>query len=69
MVYPIKSQCCPHIETSQLICIENQLSGFCMRATLALNGLNYANFYGVYITEEVNESGLVRQETQTHNQP
>ena len=40
-----------------------------MRATLALNGLNYANFYGVYITEEVNESGLVRPETQTHNQP
>ena len=31
--------CCPHIETSQLICAENQLTGFHMRATLALNGL------------------------------
>ena len=32
-------QCCPHIETSQLICTANQLTGFYMRATLALNGL------------------------------
>ena len=32
----IKRQCCPHIETSQLICIGNQLTGFCMRATLAV---------------------------------
>ena len=38
--YPIKGQCCPHIETSQLICDANQLTGFYMRATLALNGLN-----------------------------
>ena len=29
----------PHIETSQLICKSNQLTGFYMRATLALNGL------------------------------
>ena len=29
----------PHIETSQLICSANQLTGFCMRATLVLNGL------------------------------
>ena len=29
----------PHIETSQLICIANQLTGFYMRATLAFNGL------------------------------
>ena len=36
----IKCQCCPHIETSQLICCANQLTGFYMRATLALNGLN-----------------------------
>ena len=35
-----KCQCCPHIETSQLICTANQLTGFYMRATLALNGLN-----------------------------
>ena len=37
---PIKCQCCPHIETSQLICTANQLTGFYMRATLAFNGLN-----------------------------
>ena len=35
----IKCQCCPHIETSQLICTANQLTGFSMRATLAFNGL------------------------------
>ena len=33
----IKCQCCPHIETSQVICCANQLTGFNMRATLALN--------------------------------
>ena len=38
-IYPIKCQCCPHIETSQLIYCANQLTGFYMRATLALNGL------------------------------
>ena len=31
----IKCQCCPHIETTQLICTANQLTGFYMRATLA----------------------------------
>ena len=36
---PIKCQCSPHIETSQLICFANQLTGCYMRATLALNGL------------------------------
>ena len=35
----IKCQCCPHIETSQLIYTANQLTGFYMRATLALNWL------------------------------
>ena len=34
-----KCQCCPHIETSQLICFANQLTGFYMRATPAFNGL------------------------------
>ena len=29
----------PHIETSQLICTANQLTGFYLRATVALNGL------------------------------
>ena len=33
------AKCCPHIETSQLICCANQLTGFYMRATLAFNGL------------------------------
>ena len=36
---PIKYQCCPHIETNQLICCANQLTGFCMRAILGFNGL------------------------------
>ena len=31
--------CCPHIETSQLVCTANQLTSFYLRATLALNGL------------------------------
>ena len=41
MYYHLLSQChcCPHIETSQLICTANQLTGFYMRATLTLNGL------------------------------
>ena len=34
---PIKCQFSRHIETSQLICTANQLTGFNMRATLALN--------------------------------
>ena len=36
---PIQCQCCLHIETSQLICCANQLTGFYMRATtLTFNG-------------------------------
>ena len=38
-ISPIKWQCCPHVETSQLIFCVNQLTGFYMRATLELNGL------------------------------
>ena len=38
--YPIKSQCCPHIEKSQLICRANKLTGFYMRTTVTLNGLS-----------------------------
>ena len=30
----------PHIETSQLICSENQLTGFYMMGTLLVKGLN-----------------------------
>ena len=41
----IKGQCCPHIENSQLICCANQLTGFYIRATLALNELNYRLLY------------------------
>ena len=37
---PIKCQCCPDIETSQLICTANQLTDFHMKAIQALNGLN-----------------------------
>ena len=37
--YPIKCLCCPHIETSHLICFVNQLTGFYMRAALAFIGL------------------------------
>ena len=29
----------PYLETSQLICTANQLTGFYLRATVALNGL------------------------------
>ena len=36
---PIMFQCCPHIETSQLIRCANQLTGSYKRETLALNGL------------------------------
>ena len=37
---PIKCQCCPHVENSQLICCANQLTGFYRRATLTLKGLS-----------------------------
>ena len=38
--------CCPHTETSQLICTENQLTGFYMRTTLALKSLK--SFYAYF---------------------
>ena len=34
---------CPHIETSQLICSANQLTGLYMRETLTFNELNEQN--------------------------
>ena len=37
----IQRQRCHHIETSQLICRTNQLTGFYMMATLAFNNLTY----------------------------
>ena len=36
----VKRQSCHHIETSQLTCTENQLTGFYMIATYALNELS-----------------------------
>ena len=38
-------QCCPHIENSELICIDNKLTGFYVRATLALNGLKAFKYF------------------------
>ena len=35
----MKRQSCHHIETSQLICSANQLTGFCMIANMAFNDL------------------------------
>ena len=37
----MKRQSCHHIETSQLICSINQLTGFFMMATLTFNKLNF----------------------------
>ena len=37
---PLNANVTHYIETSQLICIANQLIGFYMRATLAFNGLS-----------------------------
>ena len=44
----IKCHSCPHIETGQLIWRANQLTGFCMTATLTtFNGLTTKNFQGI----------------------
>ena len=45
----IKRQSCHHIETSQLSCKANQLTGFYMMATLAFNELKW-NFYEMNIS-------------------
>ena len=37
---PIKCQCCPFVESSQFMEFD-QVAGFYMRETLALNGLTY----------------------------
>ena len=44
LIQTIKCQCCPHLETS---CYANHLTGFYMRATQALNGLNDQIFQGL----------------------
>ena len=38
----MKRQSCYRIGTSQLICSANQLTGFCMMATLAFKELSFA---------------------------
>ena len=43
------------IETSQLVCCANQLTGFYMRATLAFNGL-------IQLTCPYNQGGLNKEE-------
>ena len=40
LIYLTQCQCFLHIETNQLICTANQLTGFYMRKTVAINGLN-----------------------------
>ena len=62
-VSPIKCQCCPHMETSQLICFANKLTGFYMRATLAFTGLSvrsqkHARIRNVTSTESYFENFL-----------
>ena len=47
--------CCPHVETGQLICCANQLTGFYMRATLAFNGFIIPRMCLVPLTEWVNK--------------
>ena len=39
---PFKDQCSHNIETSQLICTENKLTGFNMIGTLVLKRLQYS---------------------------
>ena len=47
-IKPLSASVALIIETSQLICWANQLTGFYMRATLALNGLKEKCIYYVY---------------------
>ena len=47
----------PHIETSQLICTADQLTGFYMRATLAFNGLRRNEKLERHYTD-INQQGL-----------
>ena len=54
----MKCQCCPHIETSQLICTANQLTGFYTRATLAINGLVKVFFDHVTLSSRSYENVL-----------
>ena len=46
-VLTLNDQCPSHVETSQLICSANQMTGSYMRGTLAVKGLtkNLDNYY------------------------
>ena len=39
LTHPFNNQCFHHIETNQLICTANQLTGFYMMGTLVVKGL------------------------------
>ena len=51
---PFNDQCPSHIETSQLICIANQLTGFYVRGTLIVKEL--IQIYAEYRISSHNES-------------
>ena len=50
-----KRQSCHHIETSQLVCRANQLTGFYMMATLAFNELRISS---VNMTKSTGKCGF-----------
>ena len=57
---------CPHIETSQLICCANQLTGIYMRATLAFNGLTNNAICGpirVWLTNKSSKTQKLHKNT------
>ena len=64
--YTIKCQCCPHKETTQLICCTNQLTGFYMRATLALSGLNMSVDHLLEEPEDVENARPILDTLQVH---
>ena len=55
-INPLTTNVPHHIETSQLICIANQLTGFYMKGTLVVNGLRIAS---VNVTKFVGNCGFV----------
>ena len=57
---PIKCQCCLHIETSQLICTSNQLTGFYIRLSLAFTGLiiRYSSKQRYLLHDAVNDMAI-----------
>ena len=58
-IWSIEYQCCPHIETSQLIFCANQLTGFYMRATLAFNVLIKWTNFGLLTNLDADEWGRI----------